>query len=55
MIVVKCPCYNSNNVDFDKDEYGLNTSSCTYFKDVIIVVLSLKNLKQNMKKVREEC
>jgi len=32
MIIVICPCCNSNNVDFDKDDYDLNTSSCTYFK-----------------------
>jgi len=32
MIIVECPCCSSNNVEFDKDEYDLNTSSCTYFK-----------------------
>ena len=32
MVVVVCPCCNSNNVDFDKDDYSLNTGSSVYFK-----------------------
>ena len=32
MIIVICPCCNSNNVDFDKDDYDLNINNCIYFK-----------------------